>query len=55
MDERGRNYVLYLTAASVDIEEAYQRGDASVNLATCSKASKQTYASVRLARTHPNN
>ena len=34
--EHGRNYVLYLTEASVDLELAYQKGDTSVNLATCS-------------------
>ena len=34
--EHGRNYVLYLTEASVDIELAYQKGDTMVNLATCS-------------------
>lgn len=34
--EHGRHYVLYLTEASVDLELAYQRGDTSIDLATCS-------------------
>ena len=49
--EHGRNYVLYLTEASVDIELAYQKGDTMVNLATCSSQLPYTIDFITMEQT----